>query len=524
MTKKHDLGQYFTPKHVAEFMVSLSRAPKDGTILEPSSGEGVFIKTLKESGFHNITAFEIDSTLEQIEPADIQFESFVKAEIHTEFDMVIGNPPYIRWRNLPESLKNELAENSLWASYFNSLCDYLYIFILKSVEHLKDGGELIFITPEYWINTKHSESLRNYLSENGYFTDIIHFNETPIFDDVASSIIIFRYIKSKKPSGEVIQIKKYLSNKRLTADTLRAIRSNEKGHDVEIFNRKQFEPGKRWTLIPSLVEDELERFESKCRPPYHQRALESDTRYLTLGHVADIGNGMVSGLDKAFQIPPELTLTENESLSTINVVKGKHMAQYIYTELTRYIFLGDTVTSEEQLQRDYPNFYAQLSQFKTDLDKRYKYNRDIQYWEWVFLRGYNLFRRNQKRIFVPCKERISHKNYFRFTLANHGIYPTQDVTAIFLKDSVRESVYFILALLNSPYVFNWLRHKGVVKGNIVEFSEKPLASIPMRLIDWSKPSEVALHDDISSVCEEYVKSQDNKLLLALEQKVAQLFN
>jgi adenine-specific DNA-methyltransferase len=95
-----------------------------------------------------------------------------------------------------------------------------------------------------------------------------------------------------------------------------------------------------------------------------------------------------------------------------------------------------------------------------------------------------LFKQEQDRIFVPCKERISHKDYFRFSYVSEGIFPTQDVTAIFLKSDTRESIYYILALLNSEYVFEWLKHKGVVKGNIVEFSEKPLASIPVKRIDW----------------------------------------
>lgn len=50
----------------------------------------------------------------------------------------------------------------------------------------------------------------------------------------------------------------------------------------------------------------------------------------------------------------------------------------------------------------------------------------------------NLFSKPEKRIFVPCKERISNrsngrKNYFRFALVEGGIFPTQDVTAIFKK-------------------------------------------------------------------------------------------
>ena len=180
-----NLGQYFTPEHVANFMIGLSSVSKKGKILEPACGEGIFLKLLEEKGYKNIVGYEVDKTLKKITEAPIFFESFVTADIKDKYDLIIGNPPYIRWKNLDQELKQELETNKLWQKYFNSLCDYLCIFVLKSVELLKDGGELIFITPEYWINTKHAEVLRDYLVKNGVFSEIIHFNETPIFDKVA---------------------------------------------------------------------------------------------------------------------------------------------------------------------------------------------------------------------------------------------------------------------------------------------------------------------------------------------------
>ena len=66
-------------------------------------------------------------------------------------------------------IKDELSNNQLWKKYCNSLCDFSSIFIIKAIELLKENGQLIFITPEYWLNTTHSIKLRNYIIENGYF-------------------------------------------------------------------------------------------------------------------------------------------------------------------------------------------------------------------------------------------------------------------------------------------------------------------------------------------------------------------
>lgn len=519
------LGQYFTHKHVADFMIGLSSVSKDANILEPACGEGIFLKLLEEKGYKNIIGYEIDKTLKTITEAPIVFASFVSADINDNYDLIIGNPPYIRWKNLDQELKQELATNKLWQKYFNSLCDYLCIFVLRSVELLKDGGELIFITPEYWINTKHAEVLRNYMVRNGIFSEIVHFNETPIFDKVASSILIFKYIKTNntKINKQTIRITKYLSTQKLTEETLAKLKKRISDDTINVFERDQFEVGERWMLAPNIIGDKLKIYEGKCVSIVQHSLIRDETKYITLGDIADIGNGMVSGLDKAFQIPREVKLNQNERQATISVVKAKHMDRFIYKDITTYIFLNGGVETEYDLKDNYPAFYELLRDHKDKLKLRYNYNKNINYWDWVFLRSFNLFKQEREKIFVPCKERISNKQYFRFSYVPSGIFPTQDVTAIFPKSNVKESIYYILALLSSKCVFEWLKHKGVVKGNIVEFSEKPLASIPMRLINWSNPTDKKLHEAISSLCKNYIETNDKYILETLDQKVSALF-
>ena len=172
----------------------------------------------------------------------------------------------------------------------------------------------------------------------------------------------------------------------------------------------------------------------------------------------------------------------------------------------------------------YPNFFTHFQKYKTDLEKRYQYNRKINYWEWVFLRNFNLFKKEEKRIFVPCKERISNKDYFRFALVEENVFPTQDVTAIFKKPKTKESIEYILAYLNNPVVFDWLKCNGIVKGSIVEFSEKPIASIPFRIINWTNKNEVELHDLISEQVKKYLKNQDPSLLKSIDLSFNKLFN
>jgi adenine-specific DNA-methyltransferase len=517
---KNKYGQYFTPQIVVDFMISLTNKDKSDVVLEPSSGKGIFLESLKNRGFVDITAYEVDK---KICSSTAINESFITANIKKRFDLIIGNPPYIRWKNLEDELKYELENDLLWNRYFNSLCDYSYIFILKSIELLEDGGELIFITPEYWLNTKHSITLRNYMVKNGYFEEIIHLNETPIFDRVNISTVIFKYIKSNDKNSPKIKLTKYFSNKKITKDILESIKNRVKINNISYFDIDQFQENKRWLLIDDEIKEELRVFENYCLKK-EQKAIslfeENYKSFHTIGDICDIGNGLVSGLDKAFQIR-EKDLNKREEKHILKVVKAKDLKPYTYKKITNYIYLNG-IKDEYELKSNFPKFYSHLLNFKDSLEKRYNYNRDIPYWEWVFLRNFNLFSKKQDRIFVPCKERISNKNYFRFALVKEGLYPTQDVTAIFKKDNVKESIYYILAILNNKRVFDWLCNNGVVKGSIVEFSQKPIASIPFRAINWNDKRDILLHDEIVKLCKEYIEKGENKQ--ELDKKVDMLFD
>lgn len=520
---KNKFGQYFTPERVADFMIELADISVHSKILEPSCGEGIFLKCLQKKGFDKVIAYEIDKELAQ-DFKNVQYESFVSAKIEDTFDLIIGNPPYIRWKNLEESLKQELLQSSLWNKYFNSLCDYSYIFILKSIELLKENGQLIFICPEYWMNTTHSLTLRNYMVSHGYFEEIYHFNETPIFEKVAISLVIFKFVKTKKMATK-IKVAKFSANQKLTAETLAKLKQRMPLKDVQYLEVSPFEFNERWLLQSDAIRKELQILERNCQKKRQNIALDlfdkEKTGYYTLGEFCDIGNGLVSGLDKAFQVNGDI-LNKEEEKATINVIKAKDLRPFFAENQTKYIFIQEAITENDFCEK-YPHFHQHFQIYKEDLAKRYEYKQKINYWEWSFLRNFQLFSQKEKRIFVPCKERISHKKHFRFALIADNIFPTQDVTAIFKKASTKESIAYILAYLNHSLVFDWLICNGIVKGNIVEFSEKPLASIPFRAIDWENLVEVSLHNEINEIAFRYLQTKEQADLEKINQLFSKLF-
>jgi hypothetical protein len=106
------------------------------------------------------------------------------------FDIVIGNPPYVRQERIKE-LKPTLEK--IYETY-TGVADLFVYFYELGYKLLKENGKLGFITSNKWMRTNYGEKLRNLLKEKTKIEEIIDFGGTKIFQDagVDSNILIFK--------------------------------------------------------------------------------------------------------------------------------------------------------------------------------------------------------------------------------------------------------------------------------------------------------------------------------------------
>ena len=160
------LYSFFTPIWLCKVMYDLAKRygfPKNGKVLEPSCGTGHFLTVLDNP--KNATAFELDTLNYKIAKkrapkATIYNQYFETAFLESPryttklkndgtwlenapFDLVIGNPPYGTYINL-------------YSSYFKTLKikQVELFFMYKSMQLLKKGGLLVFITASSFLRNK----------------------------------------------------------------------------------------------------------------------------------------------------------------------------------------------------------------------------------------------------------------------------------------------------------------------------------------------------------------------------------
>ena len=173
-------GQVFTPPEVVKRMLELRC--NQGRVLEPACGDGAFSSCLQ-----GCIAIEVDAA---ICPPHAQALDFFAYPVSEKFDTIIGNPPYVKSRDVMPDTRKRLASQLL-----NGHASLYLHFIEKCVRHLNPGGELIFITPRDFLKSTGSAQLNTWLFEQGTITDIEELGDARIFADVVPNCVIWRFEK-----------------------------------------------------------------------------------------------------------------------------------------------------------------------------------------------------------------------------------------------------------------------------------------------------------------------------------------
>lgn len=184
------LGQVFTPAPVVQAMLALRR--NHGRVLEPACGDGAFLRHLPGA-----VGLEIDA--DHCPPGAQAIDFFAYPE-REQFDTIIGNPPYVRFQDIPPATRRLLARGP-HLPHFDGRSNLYLFFVEKCLRHLPAGGELIFITPRDFLKATSAVKLNRLLYEAGSITDAIELGDARVFADALPNCLIWRFEKGRRERG-----------------------------------------------------------------------------------------------------------------------------------------------------------------------------------------------------------------------------------------------------------------------------------------------------------------------------------
>lgn len=395
------------------------------------------------------------------------------------FDVVIGNPPYFNidkvWgKNAPVASFMKAAYPEIWADK----TDILFYFLAKSItlsKHLVG-----FIVSRAFLEAYKAQKLREFIRSSVKVLSIIDFDGFHVFEAGISTAIPILEIESntnkrdknkiavmrlKTPSISVDQVSRLLKNKDETSEFFEVFKYDQKGIGNDSWN---------------FVTSENKGLNDKI-----------DSNYPKISEICNVGQGMQTGRNDIFGnlFPTDVKRFKLESNWLRKRATNSDIKRYLITDRLEYLIYIEDILSVKELPK---NISAYLKNHEAELKKRAAFQRgNCEWWKYTW----PLHKEWYSKVKILCPY-LAGENRFALDSSKEFISLT-DTTVIFPKESLKENIKYVLALLNSKILTYRFRSIGKLKsGGIYEYFWNSVSKLPIRMINFANLKEKAMHDKI----------------------------
>lgn len=381
------------------------------------------------------------------------------------FDVVVGNPPYVRIQTLSAPEVAHLTER--YASAATGNCDLYVSFVEKAYGLLRRGGRLGFIIPNKFFRTDYGVGLRRFLSAEKALTEIVDFGHEQVFKATIYTCIV---LAARSPQA--------------------TLRFAECGASSVALGSAEFR---------TIAADELTEEPWTFQPPVERRLLEKlraqGVRLLELP--VDISRGSSTGCDDVFLVDADEHDLEDEALR--DPVFATDFGRYEFrpkgTKKVIFPYVVEPkarLLAEDELRKRWPKTYRYLKQHEGALRKR---KQQKQWYGYSAARSLRLHQR--AHLIVPL-------------LADQGLLALLPEArrgalcpmagggfTITVHEGAFRSPLYVLGLLNSKLLFWCLRAaSNVFRGGWITCTKQYVGELPIRTIDAKRKEDVGAYERI----------------------------
>lgn len=438
-------------------------------------------------------------------PADDAFEINPFDFGDRTFDLIVGNPPYMKTEDIKAFTPKEKSLYEKGNRYTSAYKQYdkYFLFIERALNLLKPDGYLGYVVPNKFMKVGAAKELRNFIANNAYLKTMISFGAHQVFADKSTYTCIIVLEKNKHENFKYSEVSDFIGwrvrnvnaykfcdrpSVTINADTwilctdehlplLNAVTAHTKplgdivGDDY-IFNGIQTSANKIYVFVPI----------SETRTTYTFKAFD----------------GNEYEVEKAVTKPYFKTAQGADAMSTYRTFKPNARVFFPYKkDNDGHLQLIPLTT----IQRRYPLFYTFLMAAKPELDKA---SRDIQPKPTTADEWYR-YGRHQSLEACEVEEKMIVgvlAQTDKYAIDNNGTLVSSGGTAGYCLVSIpsdsQYSIYYIQAILGSIQG-EWLAslYGEIFRGGYIARGTKVLKQIPIREIDFTDQNERNVHDDIA---------------------------
>lgn len=370
------------------------------------------------------------------------------------FDVIIGNPPYLRLQGLKENMDNETTYFEKNYKSATGRYDMYVLFIERAFKLLKPNGRLCFILPNKFINSDFGKGIRKLIADNRALASIVHFGAEIVFEDAATYTCILTLTKKQNEYIKFAQC------------------SPKELFNVEFSNFENNLLDKdKWVFVANNIKNILEKINQQ---PYYTYDIFSGIYQGTVSMGDDIyllegkfENNCFIGYSK--QLQKEIIL-EKDIMKPL--LKGESVNRYELSKTNSYLiyphYIKDNKTypyEESEFCLKFPKTYEYLRTYKDILiNKKEKYKTNPKYW-------YSLHRAREISIF-ESKKIITPEISLgaNMTIDNLGFYTNTTVYNFIKKHDINMSEEYLITILNSKLMWFFLKNTGtMLRGGYFRF-------------------------------------------------------
>jgi type I restriction-modification system DNA methylase subunit len=461
----------------------------------------------------DIYSSELDFGFEKkIKPFSWQ-KAFPEVFKQDGFDVVIGNPPYLRMQGLQETQPytvNYFKQNYLSAKAGNF--DLYVLFDERGFNLLNENGKLGFIQPHKFFRADFGEGLRNLISKEKALVEVVDFGSQQVFAD-ATTYTCLLFLSKKKQKEVIIS----------TVNDLKAFEIDNS--NSETFSSAQPQLNTKWNFVSSAKQSLFDKLFKQ------EKTLSDITRKIFVG--------LQTSADKVYVLE-----TRKEKSKTV-IAYSKSLDEEIEIEkgLVKPFLMGKDVKRYEPLvPRNVVIFPYQVSDGKAQLiNREFIKNNFPLGWDYILRnkkelegREHNkmkgdkfyayIYPKNLSEFEVEkiCTPDIANKPKFTIDKSKQ-LYHTTTVYSFVFKEGIKENEKYFLGLLNSPILWYFLQNTGnVLRGGFFRFKTEYLKPFPIMLINFKNKTEVEQHDEIVKLVDRLLKLNEEKAETKLQTTVSQL--